>query len=251
MGTVLKIAAGVLIGLLAYQIIIYRNIDYQTNEYKQLIADQQAEYEAQRKKIRDTQTLRNNFVLLTNSIATYYRKNKALPMFISDLQCADTFRNREKMDCAKVYEDGVFYVNHENEWVSAEPYVLDGKLYNKCKASISLSTGNDKYQDCAHLDISTIPEEKSPPFDCDAAAGEAEKIICASDKLIANEVKLSLTYETLLEQSSADKKPQIIDDQVDFINLRRKTCYTSDCIEEMTLKKILRLEFLGVWKKDG
>ena len=249
MGTVLKIAAGVLIGLLAYQIIIYQNIDYQTNEYKKQIADQQAAYENQRKKIRDKQALSNNFKLLTNSIASYYRKNKVLPKFISDLQCSDTFKSRGKMDCAVVSDDGVFYVNHENEWVSLEPYVLDGKLYNKCKSSISLSIGSGINQDCSSLDINAIPEKKSPPFDCGAATGEAEKIICASDKLIANEVKLSLTYKALLQQSSADKKPQIIDDQNDFINLRRKTCYTSDCIEEMTLKKILRLEFLGVWKK--
>lgn len=250
MGMVLKIAAGVLIGLLTYQMIIYQNVEHQTIEYKKQIAYQQAEYENQRTKIRTAQTLRNNFTLLTNSIASYYRKNKTLPKFISDLQCVNSYRNRGKKNCAEVYDDGVFYVNHENEWASAEPYVLDGKLHNKCKASISLSIGNNMYQDCANLNINSIPDKKSPPFDCSVAAGDVEKIICASDKLIVNETKLSLTYKTLLEQNTADKKQQIIDDQNNFITLRRTSCSTSDCIEEMTSKKILRLKFLGVWKKE-
>jgi len=251
MGMVLKIAAGVLIGLLAYQVIIYLNIDYQQSKYQEQIDSQQAAYEIERKKRGDAQALRNKYLRLTKSITSYYRKNKVLPKYISDLQCVDRYRDRVEEDCAVVFDDGVFYVNHENEWISAEPYVFDKKVYNKCKVTISLSTGNNNYQECANLDINSIPEKKSPPFDCSATSGDVEKIICASDKLIAHEVELSLAYKTLLEQNNADKKQQITDDQNRFMNLRRRTCLTSDCIEEMTLKKILRLEFLGVWKKEG
>lgn len=251
MGTVLKIAAGVLIGLLAYQVIIYLNIDYQQSKFQEQIASQQAAYEMERKKRGYEQALRSKHLRLTKSIASYYRKNSVLPKYISDLQCVDRYRDRAKEDCAVVLEDGVFYVNHEKEWVSAEPYVIDKKIYNKCKATISLSTGNNNYQDCTKLDINAIPEKKSPPFDCSVKSGDVEKIICASDKLIAHEIELSLAYTTLLEQNSADKKQQIVEDKNRFIDLRRRTCLTSGCIEEMTLKKILRLEFLGVWKKES
>lgn len=247
MGMVLKIAAGVLIGLLAYQVIIYLNIDYQQSKYQEQIASQQAAYELERKKRNEAQALRNKYQRLTNSIASYYRNNRVLPEFISDLQCSSQYGSQTTGDCAVVYDDGVFYVNHEKLWVSAEPYVFDKKLYNKCKASIPLSIGNNK--ECSYLNISSIPEKKYPPFDCAVTSGDVEKIICASDKLIAHEVKLSLTYKTLLEQNSADKKQKIIDDKKRFMDLRRSTCLTSGCIEEMTLKKILRLEFLGVWKK--
>lgn len=251
MGTVLKIAAGVLIGLLAYQVIIYLNIDYQQNKFQEKIASQQAAYEIESKKRDDARALRNKHQRLTKSIASYYRKNKVLPKYISDLQCVDQYRSRSEDDCAVVSADGVFYVNHKDEWVSAEPYVIDKKVYNKCRASISLSNGNSNYQDCAALDINSIPDKKSPPFDCSATSSDVETIICASDKLTAHEIKLSLAYKTLLEQNSADKKQQIIDDKNRFMNLRRKACFTSACIEEMTLKKILRLEFLGVWKKES
>jgi uncharacterized protein len=76
-----------------------------------------------------------------------------------------------------------------------------------------------------------------------------EKIICQSDKLTANETKLSLIYTSLLEQNSGNIE-SIIKDQNKFIALRRKKCSTSKCIESITLKKILRLELLGIWKKD-
>ena len=248
MSTVFKIAAGVLLGLLAYQIIIYQQVDYQQAEYKKQIALQQAEYENQRKKATETQTLRTNLNILTNAISSYYRKNKKLPTFVSDLHCSGYSNKWSKLDCAAVYDIGIFYVSHEDEWASVEPYILDGKLYNKCETSTPLSSGS-KYSDCSRLDISSIPEKKYPPFDCTSTADDIEKIICKSDKLIANEIKLSLAYKSLLQQNTADKKQQIIDDKNNFINQRRATCSTSTCVEEMTSKKILRLEFLGVWKK--
>lgn len=251
MGTVLKIAAGVLLGLLAYQAIVYLNIDYQQSKIQQQIASQRAAFENER-KVRDAAlVLRNKHGRLIRSINNYYRKNNVLPKFVSDLQCAEQYKNRAQDDCAVVYDSGVFYVNNGDEWLSVQPYVLDKKVYDKCKATVSLSIGNSNYQECEKLDIGSIPEKKSPPFDCGATSDEVEKIICASDKLIAHEIELSSAYKTLLEQNAPDKEQQIIDDQNRFMNLRRRTCYTSDCIEEMTRKKILRLEFLGVWRKEA
>mgnify|MGYP006921597767 CR=1 FL=1 len=251
MGTVLKIAAGVLLGLLAYQAIIYLNIDYQQDKIQQQIASQRAAFEVERMKRDEVRVLRNKRSRLVRSIKTYYRKNKTLPEYVSELSCVDRYKNKIEDGCAVVYDAGVFYVNHGDEWLSVEPYVIDNKVYDKCKATISLSVENDSDQECAELDISSVPARKSPPFDCGAVSSEVEKIICASDKLIAHENKLSLAYKTLLEQNTPDKKQKIIDDQHRFMELRRSTCSTSGCIEEMTSKKILRLELLGVWKKEA
>ena len=246
---IFKTAAGVLIGLLAYQIILYQNIDYQNNKYQKAAAHQQAEYEKLRNQVNDTHILKTKFKLLNNAITSYYRKNKTLPKFISDLKCLNMYASQENEHCAERYDDGVFYVNNGKEWASIEPYVFDEKLYNKCKSSIALSKGNGIYQNCEKLDTSSIAGKTPPPFKCDVETSDVGKIICRSDKLIANEIKLSLIYATMLEQDSKNFK-KIIKNQNDFISFRKKKCSTSKCIESMTLKKILRLELLGVWKKD-
>ena len=249
MKMIFKIAAGVLIGLLAYQIILYQNIDYQNTKYQKAVAHQQAEYEKLKTQVNDAHILKIKFKLLNNAITSYYRKNKTLPKFISDLKCLNIHGGQENEHCAERYDDGVFYVNHGKEWASAEPYIFDEKIYSKCKSSITLSKGNGIYQNCEKLDTSSIARKTFPPFKCDDETSGVEKIICQSDKLTANEIKLSLIYTTLLEQDSKNSK-KIIENKTEFINLRRKRCSTSKCIESMTLKKILRLEFLGVWKKD-
>ena len=249
MKMIFKIAAGVLIGLLAYQIILYKNIDYQNTKYQKAAAQQQAEYEKLKNQINDAHTLRTKFRLLNNSITSYYRKNKKLPKFISDLKCFKTYNDQENKHCAERYDNGAFYVNQKSEWASVEPYIFDEKLYSKCKSSIALSKGNGIYQNCEKLDTSSIADKPSPPFKCNTETSGVEKIICQSDKLTKNEIKLSLIYEILLKQNSKNTE-NIIRDKNKFINLRSKKCSTSKCIESMTFKKILRLELLGVWKKD-
>lgn len=249
MKMIFKIAAGVLIGLLAYQIILYQNIDYQNTKYKKAAAQQQVEYEKLQNQVNDAHILKTKFRLLNNAITSYYRKNKTLPKFTSDLKCLNIHGGQESERCAERYDDGIFYVNNGDEWASVEPYVFDGNLYSKCKSSIALSNGNGIHQNCGKLDTSSIAEKAFPPFKCDNKTNDVEKIICQSDKLTANETKLSLIYATLLEQNSKDSE-KIIKNQNEFITLRRKRCSTSKCIESMTLKKILRLEFLGVWEKE-
>lgn len=238
MGMIFKISAGVLIGLLIYQIIITPGTD-----------SVQAHHEEQIRKVQDVQNLKMSLTILTNSLHSFYRKNKTIPKFISDIDCINPRHNRQKIDCATVQENGVFYVRYNDNWASAKPYIFDGKLYNDCKTSIPLSYGDDRYRDCSILDSSSIPEKKRPPFDCKKTNYDVEKIICTSDKLIVNDIKLSRIYKILLKKNTGDKKKLIIDDRDNFTNQRRKVCSTSDCIEKMTLKKILRLESLGVWKK--
>ncbi len=249
MKTIFKVAAGVLIGLLAYQIILYQNIDYQNTKYQEAAAHQQAEYEKLKSQVNDAHILKTKFKLLNNSITSYYRKSKTLPKFISDLKCLNMYGGQENKHCAERYDDGIFYVNHGNEWASVEPYVFDEKLYSKCKSSIALSKGNGVYQNCEKLDTSSIADKPSPPFKCNTETSGVEKIICQSDKLTKNEIKLSLIYDILLKQNSKSTE-NIIKDKNKFISLRSKKCSTSKCIESMTFKKILRLELLGVWKKD-
>lgn len=234
MGLILKIAAGIIIGFLAFQILMPQRIDLS--------------YEERRNEMQETQVLKNKFIALTNSIHYYYRKKSKVPKFISDLKCRDLYRNMKKMDCASIYKDGVFYVNYGDDWVSAEPYILGGKIFNKCKTSNPFY-GDDRYRDCLKLDVNSIPDNISPPFYCNKTTEEIEKIICSSDRLIEYDIYLHSIYKGLLSNSQGNKKQQIKDDQINFINLRRKRCHTSECISMITKRKIARLELMGVFEK--
>ena len=234
MGLILKIAGGVIIGLLVFQIIIFQQHD--------------DDYLAQSENMHDAQDLKNKHIMLTNAIHSYYRKNKALPIYISDLKCIDIFNTRQRIPCASVVRNGVFYVNHKEDWASAEPYVLDRKVYNKCATTRSFAKIDKGFRGCEILDINSIPAKIAPPFNCSTTSDEVEKIICLSDRMISTDARLASFYTNLLSISPAEKHQQIKDDQANFYRLRSQKCSTSECINTMTTGKLKRLELLGVRK---
>lgn len=250
METVLKTAAGVLVGLLAYQIISYQYTDYKIAEYQQQAIHQQAKYEKQRETVLNSHKLKTRYRALSDSIAYYFRKNKRLPNFISDLECINNSFGNIQPGCAALRKEGIFYINHENEWASAKPYIFDDRLYFDCKSTIKLIVSKSRGGTCTTLDIESVPIKKSSTLACRNIVDVVEKLLCASDKLAAIETTLLSTYQDLLEQEHTDKKQVIIDDHKEFIRLRAKACITSACVEDMTTKKISRLQFLGVWSKD-
>jgi len=232
---IIKISSGVVIGLLVYQIIIFQKTDI---DYEQSYMDVMVEQE-----------LRNKYILLTNSLHSYYKKHKELPEFVADLSCVDVFNDRKEIPCGTIQKDGAFYVNNNNDWASAEPYVFDSKLYIKCTSSIKFVSVMSDYKDCADLDIASVPERETPAFNCSARLDTVQKLICSSDRLTAVDNQLAQIYEELRSKSNEDKKREIRDDKNNFIDRRLKECSTSKCVEKMSKDKIKRLKMLGVYKK--
>lgn len=232
---IIKISAGVVIGLLVYQIIILQktDIDYQQSQ-KNVIVEQE---------------LRNKYILLTNSLHSYYKKHKDLPEYVADLSCIDVFNERKEIPCSTIQQDGVFYINNNNDWASAEPYVFDNKLYIKCKSSVKFLSVISDFKDCADLDIASVPKRESPTFNCSAELDTVQKLICSSDELTAVDNQLAEIYEELRSKSNEDKIREISDDKDKFLDRRLKECGTSKCVEKLTKAKIKRLELLGVYKK--
>lgn len=240
MSLILKIATGIVIGLFSYHVIMLQITDI--------------EYEEINQDVIDTQKLRNKFIILTNAIHSYYRNKKELPRFISDLKCFDMLDNgRQNIACASVVSNGIFYVNHKNDWASAEPYILDRKVFNKCKTSkkfaIEFGDGGGMYNDCLSLNVNSIPKQQTPAFDCDKTSNEVEKIICSSDRLIESSVNLSLVYKNMLSISTNNEQQHIKDNQIKFNKQLRNKCKTTKCIETTIERKISRLELLGIWEK--
>ena len=231
MSLILKIAAGVIIGLLLFQFIVFQQV--QVN-----VADKS-------ESSLHAEDLNARYMSLTNSIRYYYRKHKQLPEFISDLKCTDRFNNNQIMTCASVASNGIFYLNVANGWVSAEPYILDQQVYYNCRKTPSLAGIDENFRDCMALDITSIPEMIQPHFNCDTTVDTAEKIICSSDRLIKTDNKLSSIYKDMLAKSAEEKHQEILQDKVNFNQKRSMQCQTSDCIEIMTEAKITRLLSLG------
>lgn len=232
MGLILKIAAGIIIGLLVVQIFLFNRID--------------TDYIETRDTMLHLQDLKNKHIILTNAIHSYYKRNRKLPTFISDLSCRDIMGSYEEIPCATLVDNGVFYVNQGKDWASAEPYVVDNKVFNKCRTTQSFGDLDESFRGCLVMDVASIPERTTPVFDCKTTSDTAEKLICSSDRLIATDAKLTAAYNKILTRSADDKKQEVLDDQVSFNKQRSKKCQTEECIKTMTEAKITRLELLGI-----
>jgi len=109
------------------------------------------------RNIMAEQAIRNKVVLFSNAIAAYYKKNNMLPISISDLICRDPFKQMEEYNCASAQKDGIFYIKHEDDWVSIESYISDSEILKKCRATRFLEMFDPRYGECKDLDINSIP----------------------------------------------------------------------------------------------
>ncbi len=226
---IFRIAAGIIIGLLAWQVISLQMIEAVN---KDSAKDNVIMIELGLK----ASTLKNN-------ISTYYHKNNFLPQYISDLEkCRDSRNRMTTYPCAEVHKDGVFYVKHINNWISLRPYTVENKIKYDCKSSIRFVVGATEYLNCSELDIEDIPKPLSATFDCNKAKTTDEKLICGSDRLIDSDNKLYVAYTNVIKRSSPEKVNKIKNEQISFIKKRRDKCSTIKCVDKMTRQRVSELE---------
>jgi len=135
MGLILKIAAGIIIGLLFVQILILKYVSY--------------EGERLTEKLVLTSQLRMKSTILMNSVHLFYKKNNRLPKDISDLNCGDTL-------CATAEINSVFYVKHDMEWMVIEPYIASRKVRFHCKSTL-VDYSDVRFQHCIKINKPEIP----------------------------------------------------------------------------------------------
>lgn len=82
----------------------------------------------------------------------------------------------------------------------------------------------------------------SPSFDCAKASQRVERIICKSDKLARQDLKLSNLYNNVLEKLTDDLKKEVKSEQRGWLKKRNKDCQlrysdTEECLLEYYRKR--------------
>ena len=143
MKLILKIAAGVVIGLLLFQIISLKVID---------IA-----YERDVKNLDLVTALHNCSKLLTNEIHSFYKNKKEVP---NDLSYLVSFNYK---GCSVKQKEGVFFLSFKNEWMSVEPYLSSEGIAYNCKITkySKKSLNSTSCNNYTKLSRRSIPEFKN------------------------------------------------------------------------------------------
>ncbi len=89
----------------------------------------------------------------------------------------------------------------------------------------------------------------SPSFDCAKASQRVERVICKSDKLARQDLKLNKLYRNVLDKLTSDLKKEIKSEQRNWLKKRNKDCQlrysdTEECLLEFYRKRNTSLSAL-------
>ena len=229
MGTILKTAAGVVIGILLVNIMFLKGLpSRERNMSEQMEAHNE---------------LRIRATVFRTAVHTYFNEHRILPRYWSDMTCRYGASTYPK--CATGRSGGIFYLGHENEWIALEPTRAGERVEFGCQSTIADEIRFDpSFADCGDLDRAAIPPFSKPSFDCSAATRVVEKLICTSDRLIESDLQLAATYAGIRSRASESRQLEIERDQLEFLRHRDQRCTDIDCIDRLTRERVFELEGL-------
>ena len=145
MNLIAKIAAGIVIGLLAAYLVIGK------------VAERQ--YESKSTDLYATQELHTAAMLLIMSVERYVDEYAALPGRLADVSCY------EAQNCVTGRAVNTYYISRMNEWMSIEPYLDAGELKYECFTTVKSihMPFNRRIRDCGQLDRETVPDFRALP----------------------------------------------------------------------------------------
>ena len=145
MSLALKIAAGIVIGLLAAYLLIGK------------VSEKQ--YESKSTDLYATQELHTAATLLMLSVEQYMDEYAALPGTLADVSCYAA------QNCVTGRAVNTYYISRMNEWMSIEPYLDAGELKFECFTTVkSIHVPfNRRIRDCGELDLDTVPDFRALP----------------------------------------------------------------------------------------
>lgn len=226
MSMTFRIAAGIVIGLLAFQIIMLK------------IAD--SSYESYTDKAQSAADHRLVVEVLREAIRNYYYKYDALPRFAADLEC----RGRRK--CADGVRDGVFYLHDNSDWIAVTPSAARRRLSLSCATTY----GDRQGSGCSALSADEIPAFEQPSFACSGTLTRVKQMICASDRLTHSELLLSRAYRQAMANAASDSErlDQLRRESGTLLDALNSKCTTEKCVD-LSLRKAA--VDLGVPLTDG
>lgn len=145
MSLTFKIAAGIVIGLLAAYILIGQFAEKQ--------------YESKSTDLYATQELHTAAMLFMMSAERFLDENGAMPQALSDVDCY------AMQNCVTGQQGGVFYISRMNEWMALEPYIDVNELRFECRTTVKSIhiPFNRRIRDCGELDPESVPDFRALP----------------------------------------------------------------------------------------
>lgn len=143
MGQILKIAAGVLIALLAYQII----------SLKMMESSNQSSADHAMKVYR----LQQQAIVVMNGVTEHYRREGSLPSTVSQIRCSVNH------NCIQGQSGGFFYLKEADSWMAMQPYIdpATNKPRFHCRTTDRMNFAqavDDRFAHCLAMEISDVPK---------------------------------------------------------------------------------------------
>ena len=150
MKLILKISAGVIIGLLAFQIAMMKM--YPPDYYEELNAE-----------LNEVTELKNRVILLQIAVHRFYTNTHELPQSLAEVSCSkivgERFDGRDRrqitVPCAETVDKGRFFVSYNNRWAVLEPYVVNKKVRYKCSTTVKFVL-DDRFTHCEIVDVNDV-----------------------------------------------------------------------------------------------
>ena len=222
---IFRISAGIIIGLLGYQLIQIEVRNYRYNQ------------DAHRSQIFNS--IDSDFQAFLVGVEQQYRLEGRLPIFASDISC------RRKLLCGAKTKDGVFYFSQKYHWMSVQLFLENDEVKFRCKTTFKVDVEKHRskyYEDCMYEEDAMLPVFEEAPFECKHPKNWVERSICRSDRLTAQEVMVNVNYLRLLERSSEYNKRKIVSKYKEFKKTRLMVCKKVKCL---ALKNVEILKYLS------
>ena len=226
MKLIFQIAAGIIIAILASNILLNRSMHNQMAQYEE--------------SARHSVKLLNGANITSSMANRYVKSHNKLPRYASDLDCS-----HRGFVCPVVAEDGAFYVVEGEQWVRQALYLQGGKVKAKCSSTDKtlLTEMNRYWGDCKWEENPKQPVFLSARYSCDASNRSFEKRICQSDRLVAADWAVENTYREVLSRADEDLKVRLISDQKQKLKFDLVDCKKDDaCIESVLWQRFAELQ---------
>lgn len=225
MKLVFQIAAGVIIAILATNIVLMRS--------------QQGSLEGAYQSAEHQKVLLNGANISQSMFGRYLKSHNKLPRYVEDLRC-----ERHGFRCPQVGKDGAFYVVSGEQWLRMALRIKSEKLVVDCSTNYKdvLLPLQEMWVDCSYAESAGEAELLEQPERCDHASRQYEKQICASDRLMAAEGAVQNAYQNALNRSLESRKVRLISAQKQKLKHDLIACKDKACIESTLWDRYAELQ---------
>jgi len=219
MGSIFKIAAGVLIASLLYHIIMLAYHEPARRNVEKNMMDS-----IKPVKSTDLNEIYRNQLGTRALIDSYYLNNKTLPKYYSDLKCWSC--DQDKYLKVFLKKQSVYFMNNSGGYYAlkfSQPATGEKVKYT-CAHNIEEWQGHVYAVNCNFTNEQAQAPNYKLSYPCDSTSTGARDLICQSDKLIKSEQKMEKVYFKMLGNATPGISALIKQRQKQFYRERLISC---------------------------